>query len=194
MAERPIIFSGESVRKILAGIKTQTRRIVKPQPISSGGGMFDFGKGLLSTSDALRRRRFHPDDTLWVKETWQRGGEFAVTESAVGRRLGKDEVLYAADQVPPYGICGRLWKSPLFMPRAVARLFLTVESVGIERLHDITASDAIEEGIDGAGGNDEFRNRPSVENFAIMWDEINGKKWPWASNPSVWKIAFKVRT
>lgn len=37
----------------------------------------------------------------------------------------------------------------------------------------------------------EWDNRTSVENFARLWDGINGKRAQWASNPWVWVVEFK---
>ena len=87
MKERPILFSGAMVRAILAGTKTQTRRIVKPQPASgaglrvsvpqpaNGGASVVFGavdaRGVWSDALRLQCPYGAAGDQLWVRETWR---------------------------------------------------------------------------------------------------------------------------
>lgn len=85
--ERPILFQGDMVRAILSGSKTQTRRIVKPQPDTRPGMectrlIFKDRKGNLLLDEALEAadplyRMFcpygKPGDRLWVRETWAHG-------------------------------------------------------------------------------------------------------------------------
>lgn len=102
MKERPILFSGAMVRALLAGTKTQTRRVVKPQPerrnIEQIGNMLGFkkrqGDGFWLWPNARERILAEcpygqPGDRLWVRETWQvaretldyeTGGEYDVFE------------------------------------------------------------------------------------------------------------------
>src|SRR5690554_1828444 len=94
MKERPIIFNSEMVRAILDGRKTQTRRVVKPQPYVDEMGNFcwngsNFGQhywyGPLSQTIATFKRKGRvgycpygaPGDRLWVRETWRPAGRFA---------------------------------------------------------------------------------------------------------------------
>ena len=83
--ERPIIFSGGMVHAILEGRKTQTRRIVRPQPYFvpvREHWQWDGAHGHASWSGdrpqaaALLGLREHcpygrPGDRLWVRETWR---------------------------------------------------------------------------------------------------------------------------
>jgi hypothetical protein len=83
------------------------------------------------------------------------------------------------------------------MPRWASRLTLEVTSVRVERLHCLTIADAKAEGIEEylAEGTEEekdiWRNMSSVENFAVMWDKINGKKYPWSKNCWVFVVEFR---
>jgi hypothetical protein len=83
MSERPILFLPALLPAILDGRKTQTRRIIKPQPILVGNTWTwpeDGRNSKASWADFIRdpsrgMERFcpygHAGDRLWIKEPWQ---------------------------------------------------------------------------------------------------------------------------
>ena len=184
--ERPIIFDGESVRAILAGTKTQTRRAMKPQQPTDVVSVSAHG-GVISWTDA--RGKLHvggrtcpcgaPGDLLWVRETF---APRYFDNGAPGYMADWTDV--AADYVPK-----PKWKPSIHMPRALSRISLRVTSVRVERVQDISEADAIAEGIYA-----ELQNvAPSA--YAARWDSINAKRgFPWSSNPHVWVVAFEAVT
>ena len=169
--ERPIIFTGESVRGILAGRKTVTRRVVKPQPhpnhvLSPAWGTspdgFAFGEPGLwrengpdypdGPEDERRCPYGVPGDLLWVRETWRPkgmpNGLDGIHFRADDTFAPIDDTREAADAWVAVVKSDRgQWRSPLFMPRWASRLSLEVVSVRVERLHQITEQDAILEGV-----------------------------------------------
>ncbi|PTL82491.1 hypothetical protein [Vitiosangium sp. GDMCC 1.1324] len=87
LRERPILFSGNMVRAILDGRKTQTWRMLKPQPApnqpNDGGTLWAWlpergvhvpvgSVGHLSVAEkmGLSCPYGRPGDRLWVRETW----------------------------------------------------------------------------------------------------------------------------
>lgn len=188
MADRPILFSGPMVRAILEGRKTQTRRVLKPSAYlrrynverrlnlsnqqlldaEAHAARVNLGQGLPSPYGA-------PGDTLWVRETW-----------APSRfKAGDPNYAYRADGERE-GV-GR-WRPSIHMPRFVSRLSLRVKSVRVERLQEISEADAIAEGISPVVG--EYTG-PARSEFAALWDSINAKSHPWASNPWCWVVEFE---
>jgi hypothetical protein len=88
------------------------------------------------------------------------------------------------------------------MPREAARLFLEVKDVRVERLQDITNSDALAEGMSSWLGNSfdmnihaEFdiqKGKNAIAIFSHLWDTLNAKRgYGWHSNPWVWVIEFE---
>lgn len=83
------------------------------------------------------------------------------------------------------------------MPRQLSRITLEITNVRVERLQDISTADIQAEGIsfDGfvspAGYEKEGTDLKAAIAYAELWEKINGKKQPWASNPWVWVIEFK---
>lgn len=168
MKERPILFSGEMVRAILAGTKTMTRRICKRQPQSD-----------LGASDMSKRGSPYgvPGDRLWVRETWALW-DVGETEPRTIFRVDEDK-----SRTP------RRWKPAIHMPRALSRIDLEVTAVRVERLQDIAEEDARAEGMDPH--YPPTVTEPHATLFQITWDSINGKRAPWSSNPWVWCVSFK---
>jgi hypothetical protein len=184
VTERPILFSTEMVRAILEGRKTQTRRVLNPQP--SG------------RIDRTLRRYGNTGDRLWVKET------FTPDFFGAGLPAYRADCHPDADHFKPEGI---KWTSGRFMPKRSARLWLEIGTVRVERLHEITEADARAEGFPlthpikarrTVRGLDGRVTRDTVDlvdftargGFAHAWDAINGKRAPWATNPYVWVISF----
>jgi len=148
--ERPILFSTEMVKAILEGRKTQTRRVIKPQPTMHDFGdhkCLAWGKPLVvpgylfigvdraMESPSYLRCPYGSEGTvLWVRETW--------AQENVNH---KDVFIYKADG---WDRSGLKWKSSIHMPRKAARIFLKVKNVRVERLQDISEEDAKAEGVD----------------------------------------------
>lgn len=221
MADRPILFSGPMVRALLAGTKTQTRRILKPQPELQGNGLYHVSNahgGVLNVAEedigaqAVDYLRISVGDRLWVKETWR---PFSIDTSPWDL-----EVVYAADgesRVIKDGEFGEKdWNFPkaaargnvssLFMTRWASRLTLTVTDVRVERVQDCSEADALAEGMTQATANailsiDELQVYATTHILApdararilyeTIWDQINGDG-SWASNPWVAAYTFTV--
>jgi hypothetical protein len=201
MREHPIIFSAPMVRAILEGRKTQTRRVVKPQPNSGpNGSMVDLmgGEWGLLDGDLSGNWRCpygQPGDRLWCRETWaetdRTDGVPVVTYAAggciaVGRKHGcADDYLihdYALTETPEPD----RWRPSIHMPRWASRITLEITDVRVQRVQDISATDAWAEGIP---------HSPDVNpmhEFEELWDSINESRgFGWNANPYVWALTFR---
>jgi len=208
--ERPILFSAEMVRALLAGRKTQTRRIVKPQPQSDHAMVY-------ADHTDFKCPYGEEGDRLWVKETFttyrrktrseQRktesilkaffDGKFKSEAEFVNKALemplgsGGLNVLYAADFGEwAYNKDSDLgpWKPSIFMPRKASRLTLEIKTLRVERLQNISEEDAEAEGccIALVGHDDDFARNC----YRKLWESLNSAQ-SWNDNPWVWVIEFQ---
>jgi hypothetical protein len=172
--ERPILFSGPMVRAILEGRKTQTRRVIKPQP-EIGGAYWRTPGGAIGRDVKPKYCPYgRPGDLLWVRETW------AIN---IGAEPGESIYAYRADRERPGD-----WKPSIHMPRKASRLLLRITDVRVQRVQEISDAEAIAEGcvpVWDAGVTPR-------DAFAELWDDINAPRdHGWESNPWVWAISFE---
>ena len=220
MKDLTILFQGPMVRAILAGQKTQKRRVVKPQPdwvnqVSSVGSAITVAKIGKRSGIANRLCPYPVGRRLWVRETFYAWGRWETRHSAKKGRYEWHFVdltlesgrayAYATDH-PPHdfkkgnqrgGITPTWWKrSSKFMPRQASRIRLTVTGVHVERLQDISEADALAEGIvqwgDGYGLPDgsHFHASDPRQSYFSLWEAINGPGSVEA-NPWLWIIEFE---
>jgi hypothetical protein len=215
MTDRPILFSAPMVRALLSGSKTQTRRIIKPQPFidkmnnlcapDRKGTIWNYGQNAAGVPHlekyALSAMKIKTGDRLWVRENWQGlgFGDFQPTKQQ------PCEIRYAATDP-----CADLdaeargypWRPSIHMPRSASRITLTVTKVRAERLQDISEADAIAEGIEPhragwmpystaffeADGVTPANYHPDPrESYRQLWNKINGFG-AWDANP--WVVAY----
>ena len=133
-----------------------------------------------------------PGDELYVRETFcpvdntEFGGELWTDFRATPKYSAEHP---AGWENAPQDLEALKWKPSIFMPRALSRIQLKVTGVRVERVQEITEDDAKAEGVAGVAPEDTFGS--AVEEFAALWDTINGKKYPWVSDPHVWVYDFK---
>lgn len=191
---RGILFGGPMVRALLARTKTQTRRIIKPQPTCTTdqakaahpSGSFSLEVGF---DDRHRCPYGVPGDRLWVRETWTSayargcwGTIFAADQTfAQGKRNHEKGPHYNFDDRPP----GMLWRPSIFLPRWASRITLEVTEVRVQRLQSLNEEDAVAEGWDGDGC--------PIPWYSELWTQINGPG-SWEANPFVWALSFRRLT
>jgi len=214
--ERPILFSPKMVRAIIAGNKTQTRRILQPQPVLGA----HWRKGWIVDTEAVDiPAALNPYgmqyDRLYVRErfgyvwpeTCDDGRIYDEGNYEFGRPITLDEcnvVFYADD--PDFvwfdedgdddQMTRRHWKPSIHMPKARARLWLEIRNARLERLQQITAADARAEGIvlRKPTGDFEFSDGDYIGKFRFEWNRLSGDRagGSWLDDPWVWVIDFKV--
>lgn len=201
MREHPILFSAPMVRAILEGRKTQTRRVVKGEGIFVSSGAID-GHGVMSIHDGdIREIRCPygvPGDRLWVRETMSCTYVHGTWYTADGMEAGVINDRRADKLAARYGSSyfeNEEKRIPsIYMPRWASRITLEITGVRVERLQDISESDAVAEGVTDYHNITDPRtgeiDRDAVDAYEILWKSINGAD-SWAANPWVWVLEFK---
>ena len=211
----PIIFSAPMIKQILAGNKTQTRRLVKPQPgvchglnLANPCGSTEYdinADGVIRCSKCHKQYEYSPEgkdiikilqspykpgDVLYVRETWA-----YIKETHPGCYHYRASATEADEQW--FRENGWKWRSSLYMPRAAARIFLKVKNVRVERLQDIGIEDAQAEGFDAVFCY-AYLARKKICNSCIgcylkIWNSLYAKKpeYQWDKNPYVWVVEFE---
>lgn len=177
MRERPIIMGADSVRAILAGTKSQTRRVVtclggnRGGPVTEKTGVLYWRPGEedptrwcgcdgLGSLGWVRCPYGVVGDRLWVREAWAGLDELADGTSpdppqTIGYRADHTAVVFGAGLVPRpadtrhwnWEHSSVRWRPSIHMPRWASRLTLEIASVRVERVQSITEADARAEGV-----------------------------------------------
>lgn len=193
---KPILFNTEMVRAILNGEKTQTRRIMKPQPMFYNGRKYifkdsDCPKKWEQCDNIIDTYRYQKGDILYVRETWSEGLEEGTYIYKADDKLADNPLFEYSTKL--------IYKPSIHMPKEAARIFLKVTNVRITNLQDITDEEAKKEGANFKNGKNvgwkEKMERTAIQRFAEIWDKTIKKNeldiYSWRANPWVWVIEFE---
>lgn len=189
MKERPILLNDAMVRAVLAGTKTQTRRIVKNVLNNNRLQLKGRQQHVLDSVDLCPFGQ--PGDRLWVREAW------FDTEPYKHAPLFTDRKLRAAYRADDEFIGCHHWRPSIHMPRWASQTMLEITDVRVDRLQDISEADAIAEGIERSGecnwrhyGDDGDDFTSARHSYRSLWQSIYGTD-SWNANPWVWVIEFR---
>lgn len=203
---RPIPFKPAMSRAIWNGQKTQTRRIMKPQPL---GAVTLAGHTWVPCPSRVQADEYEQasfrcpygvaGERLWVREPW---AVHKIYNQMPGSALPipHPSVWYCADyddSIPaPFG----RYRHGRFMPQWASRMLLEVVAVRVQRLQNISEADARAEGVTNKNVELATLNLDSplpdsswVGGYRWLWESIHGEG-SWAANPWIWVVDFKLLT
>lgn len=208
MKERPILFTAPMVRALLAGTKTQTRRVAPIRKLDitrHPGDMVTWSvsflkavKGVFGShsggkfselqAQSIIASQFNPygqpGDRLWVREAFR--AVWSEDHEPPRALTPAHRIWYEAD-APHQDGSGKL-RPGIFMPRWASRIALEITGLRVERLQDISDDDSLAEGIyPTATGL--YPGSPRAA-YQKLWEQINGPG-SWDANPCVWVIEFR---
>jgi hypothetical protein len=210
MKERPILFNADMVRAILDGRKTQTRRMVKPQPLWVADPSVPFSTPDADPRGIIKSLFGTVGDRLWVRETtciapkrFATPDDTCLTDDDGDKRY----VSYKADGHSEWAMrdYNLKWTPSIHVPRWASRIDLEITAVRVERLQEITEADAKKEGVDSVKygketfwkaygknllpeGGELVATRAAAQSFHTLWQSIYGN---WDANPWVWVYEFR---
>jgi len=215
---KPILFSTPMVQAILRGEKTQTRRIMQEQPPCQLLSCGTSGRYWADNPEDLRakyfRCKYEIGDILWVRETWAKTGDNfhddwerkSIYYFKADNPFNEKELHENYPQMKGFP----KWRPSIFMPKEACRIFLKLKSIRVERLNDISESDAIAEGVE-RWIEERMKSKPThykvyyqnckpedlmsytscpIDSYETLWQKINGEK-SWDENPFVWVYEFE---
>lgn len=211
MKEQPLIVTTELISKILDGAKTQTRRVIKPQP-DKHTIIYIHDIGAREKRLALKCPYGQVGDRLWVREKalyWD-GGAAGISsvvytdDPEISQLLEDNNRLLMARTLSNIeageNVVGKwVWKPSIHMYREDSRITLEITGIRVERLQEITVDGCVAEGyplgeiIDSLNLKQlEIAIAMRIGWYRTLWDSLNAKRgYSWESNPWVWVIEFK---
>jgi hypothetical protein len=158
-----IIMQADSIKGILAGRKTQTRRLLSPQPPD---WVSELGFTAFTPAGQISGRGTHPEygpaekffklpyqvgQRLWVREafrpkSWSADGGWGEIEYQADGRVRLVDGPWSFTDAYPYDKDPNRWRLARYMPRWASRITLELTEVRAQRLQAITEADAIAEG------------------------------------------------
>jgi hypothetical protein len=200
-----ILMIDEMRDKALADLKTQTRRVIIPQPSvvdQHGAWQGRNPRSLMScpygrSGDRLYLKENHRLSKKRIEGKLCIVAEYRFNYEDTGFRQYKWEDLDKATRrkLSKIKTWGR-WRSKLFMYKFLARVWFTITDVRVERVQDISPDDARAEGIKehcdgGCEPHCNACNEIDKYTYRRLWDSINAERGhSWAANPWVWVITF----
>ncbi|AEL24056.1 hypothetical protein [Cyclobacterium marinum] len=218
ITELPILFQGELIRANMEGRKTQTRRGKKLDYINECSVCWRYD-GIETKGNTYTHvfARFNKDDSvlffekinspygkpgdlLWVRETWRHflSPDHQITKFDYKANWSEGIISHPKNK--------GIWRPSIHMPKTAARIWLMVEEIGMERVHDISKEDAIAEGVRYIQSENIFNkgyfnylrqdldepnfNSP-ISSFNSLWVLINGEA-SFEANPWVWVVKYRI--
>jgi hypothetical protein len=195
---KPILFNTEMVQAILEGRKSVTRRVVSEKIIDKYYEYDDFCISV-ETGDIptyreyeeeyfMKKARYKVGDILYIRETWCQDD------------LTPDDYYYRANYTDKearelFNDIGLKWKPSIHMPKSIARIFLNVTDIRVEKLQDITEIQVVKEGFSSNFDMETDTFYPDGYYFVELWNSTVKKqdldRYGWDANPWVFVIEFE---